>query len=233
MSIETGAQHQWASEEVAYANEGQMCTDRDLEEHSIKEGSSRQAVISLWSSWGQWRTFCLCLVGWSLRVLRAGWLLFKASYRVLLSSQYSCTVHLRWHVSAGLSSSSVLFVSICCCVFVVFILVIVDLRSLRTAVSWPRIVFFFTAAGRIHQSIMEDWSNKNSFSFFKELLTLTKTCCFLTKGVPQLVCLCPVFGPVRSCHHVALWHEGVRGSCTVFTQNWNGAVDGADCIFWR
>lgn len=53
VSIETGAQHQWASEEVAYANEGQMCTDRDLEEHSIKEGTSQHVVISLWSSWGQ------------------------------------------------------------------------------------------------------------------------------------------------------------------------------------
>lgn len=40
MSIETAARHQWASEEVPYANERQMSTDRDLDERVIKEAAS-------------------------------------------------------------------------------------------------------------------------------------------------------------------------------------------------
>lgn len=40
MSIETAARHQWASEEVPYANERQMSTDRDLDGRVIKEAAS-------------------------------------------------------------------------------------------------------------------------------------------------------------------------------------------------
>lgn len=45
MSIETGARHQWASEEVPYANERQMSTDRDLDECVIKEAASLDRLL--------------------------------------------------------------------------------------------------------------------------------------------------------------------------------------------
>lgn len=51
MSIETEAPHQWAAEEVAYANEGQMSTDRDLEEQTIKRDTSEGGVTERAASW--------------------------------------------------------------------------------------------------------------------------------------------------------------------------------------
>lgn len=45
MSIEPGAAHQWAAEEGAHADEGQMSADRDLEGRAIKQASSQRGVI--------------------------------------------------------------------------------------------------------------------------------------------------------------------------------------------
>lgn len=62
-----------------------MSTDRDLEEHSIKQGTSHQAVISCGRPEVSGHLFAFCLVGCSLRILRAARLHFKASSRVLIS----------------------------------------------------------------------------------------------------------------------------------------------------
>lgn len=55
MSIETEAPHQWAAEEVAYANEGQMSNDRDLEERAIKRDTSERGFTAEVSALRLWR----------------------------------------------------------------------------------------------------------------------------------------------------------------------------------
>lgn len=182
-----------------------MPTDRDLEEHSIKQGTSHHAGISLWSSWGQWTAFCLCLVGWSLRTLRAGRLNFKAPCRVFTSFT---TERKSVYLAETCRLTRIRFLSFG------FYLQIEDLRFLRTAV-------------RLFLPIKESGKQSQYLE-----LNLTQSLLLHKDSHKPSVPRARPPRPARSRHHVALWDEGVRGGCTVFTQIGTGAADGANRRFW-